>query len=213
MAEASVADLRRLLTATAEANKATAEAGQANALRIAEINEVLGKLSSAQQGLAHSASKVDATLERMIQANSALDRSVEDLKQSMERVAARMSTMEATAATLSAPEHMICARARFGQNGTVNTITRVLVLERIKPPIVPWSGVSDRLPPLLKIVLSPTRMMNYWALDIIHLHIAPIIVLDCLNLISLISMVTIQSGGKKVAKNTSNFTMCKLICG
>jgi hypothetical protein len=62
MAEVSVADLCQLLAATAEANMATAEEGQVNALRIAEINVVLGKLSSEQQGLAHSASKVDATL-------------------------------------------------------------------------------------------------------------------------------------------------------
>ena len=47
MAEASMADLRDLLTATEEANKATAEAGQVNAERISEINSSLEKLTLA----------------------------------------------------------------------------------------------------------------------------------------------------------------------
>jgi hypothetical protein len=45
MAELSVADLRQLIAATAEDNKATTEAGQANAARITDINATLDRLA------------------------------------------------------------------------------------------------------------------------------------------------------------------------
>ncbi|KAK1601001.1 hypothetical protein QYE76_018341 [Lolium multiflorum] len=105
MTELSVADLRNLLTATAEANKATAEAGQMNASRISEINAALEKLAISQQESAKTASRVETSLDRVIQANTALDRSVADLKLSMERVAARLTSVETVAAKLSSPEH------------------------------------------------------------------------------------------------------------
>jgi methyl-accepting chemotaxis protein len=105
MAELTVANLRQLLAATVETNKATEEAGQANALRITEISSALDKVATSHQELSRSTSKVDATLERVIQANSALDRSVAELKQSMERVAAQITSMESTAPTLSTPGH------------------------------------------------------------------------------------------------------------
>jgi hypothetical protein len=76
MAEMTVADLRQLLAATMEANKATAEAGQANALRITEINSALDKLALTQQDLVRSAAKVESTIDRVIQANTGLERSV-----------------------------------------------------------------------------------------------------------------------------------------
>ncbi|KAK1611691.1 hypothetical protein QYE76_035364 [Lolium multiflorum] len=101
MAEASMADLRNLLAATAEANKATAEAGQVNAERISEINSSLEKLMLAQQEGMRTTSRMETTLDRVISANTALDRSVADLRQSMERVATRLTSVEATAAKLS----------------------------------------------------------------------------------------------------------------
>ncbi|KAK1653459.1 hypothetical protein QYE76_071264 [Lolium multiflorum] len=104
MAEVSMADLRNLLAAAAEANKATAEAGQVNAERISEINSSLEKLTLAQQEGTKAASKMETTLERVISANTALDRSVADLRQSMERVATRLTSVEATAAKLSTHE-------------------------------------------------------------------------------------------------------------
>jgi methyl-accepting chemotaxis protein len=104
MAEMTVADLRQLLAATMEANKATAEAWQANALRITEINSALDKLALTQQDLVRSAAKVESTIDRVIQANTGLDRSVEELKQSMERVATRLTSMETAAPKLSTPE-------------------------------------------------------------------------------------------------------------
>ncbi|KAK1642348.1 hypothetical protein QYE76_060153 [Lolium multiflorum] len=104
MAEVSMADLRNLLAAAAEANKATAEAGQVNAERISEINSSLEKLTLAQQEGMRTASKMEMTLERVISANTALDRSVADLRRSMERVATRLTSVEATAAKLSTYE-------------------------------------------------------------------------------------------------------------
>jgi prefoldin subunit 5 len=104
MAEVSMADLCNLLAAAAEANKATAEAGQVNAERISEINSSLEKLTLAQQEGTKAASKMETTLERVISANTALNRSVADLRQSMERVATRLTSVEATAATLSTHE-------------------------------------------------------------------------------------------------------------
>ncbi|KAK1685027.1 hypothetical protein QYE76_045875 [Lolium multiflorum] len=103
MAELSVADLRQLIAATAEANKATAEAGQANAARISDINAVLDKLALSQQEIVRNTTKVDITLDRVIQANTALDCSVIDLKQSMELVASRLDIMEKARTTLSTP--------------------------------------------------------------------------------------------------------------
>ncbi|KAK1580093.1 hypothetical protein QYE76_072040 [Lolium multiflorum] len=103
MAELSVADLRQLIAATAEANKATAEAGQANAARITDINATLDRLALSQQELVRHTTKVDNTLDRVIQANTALDLSVSDLKQSMELVATRLATMEKARTTLSTP--------------------------------------------------------------------------------------------------------------
>jgi hypothetical protein len=47
--------------------------------------------------------KVDNTLDRVIQANTALDLSVSDLKQSMELVATRLATVEKARTTLSTP--------------------------------------------------------------------------------------------------------------
>ncbi|KAK1679361.1 hypothetical protein QYE76_040209 [Lolium multiflorum] len=104
MAEVSMVDLRNLLAAAAEANKATAEAGQVNAERISEINSSLEKLTLAQQEGMRTASKMEMTLERVISANTALDRSVADLRRSMERVATRLSSVQATAAKLSTHE-------------------------------------------------------------------------------------------------------------
>jgi hypothetical protein len=104
MAEVSMADLRNLLAAAAEANKATAEVGQVNAERISKINSSLEKLTLAQQEGTRTASKMEMTLERVISANTALDRSVADLRQSMERVATRVTSVEATAAKLSTHE-------------------------------------------------------------------------------------------------------------
>jgi methyl-accepting chemotaxis protein len=103
MAELSVADLRQLIAATAEANKATAEAAQANAARITDINSVLDRLSLSQQEIVRNSAKVDNTLDRVLQANTALDRSVVDLKQSMELVASRLDAIEKTRTTLSTP--------------------------------------------------------------------------------------------------------------
>ena len=103
MAELSVTELRQLITATAEASKATAEAGQVNAARITDITTNLDKLACSQQEILRNTSKVDATLEHVIQANTALDQSVADLKRSMELVAARLDTVEKARTTLSTP--------------------------------------------------------------------------------------------------------------
>ncbi|KAK1665226.1 hypothetical protein QYE76_053385 [Lolium multiflorum] len=117
MAELSVADLRRLLTATAEANKATAEAGQVNASRISELNVALEQLTRSHQEAARTATRMESTLDQVIQANTALDRSVSDLKQSMELVASRMTSMEKTAATLSTPGHADLCTGSFRPSG------------------------------------------------------------------------------------------------
>lgn len=80
MAELSVSDLRQLIAATVEANKVTAEAGQVNAARISDISAALDKLATSQQEIVCNTTKVDSTLDRVIQANAALDRSIVDLK-------------------------------------------------------------------------------------------------------------------------------------
>jgi hypothetical protein len=105
MAEMTIADLRQLLAATVETNKATVEAGQANAPRITKISTALDKLMTSHLELPRSNSKVDTMLGRLIQASLALNRSVEELKQSMERMPMRHTSMETTAPTLSALGH------------------------------------------------------------------------------------------------------------
>ncbi|KAK1630811.1 hypothetical protein QYE76_005126 [Lolium multiflorum] len=104
MAEASMADLHNLLAATAEAKRATAEAGQINVERISEINSSLEKLMLAQQEGTRTTSRMGTTLDRVLSTNTALDRSVADLRQSMERVVTRLTSVEAIAAKLSTNE-------------------------------------------------------------------------------------------------------------
>ena len=105
MAETSLADLQRLLQATAEANKATAEAGQLNANRITDINAALDKLTVAQGELTAASQRAETTLDRVLKANAALDKSVDELKQSMDNVATRITSIEKGAPPSSTPGH------------------------------------------------------------------------------------------------------------
>ena len=104
MVQATIAEIQKLLL-DAAANKATAEAGQTNAERISEINTALAALSVSQKEISTTTTRVESSLTRVIQANTAMDQSVADLKQSMERVATRLSSMEKFVTTLSTPEH------------------------------------------------------------------------------------------------------------
>ena len=105
MAELSISDLQRLLQATAEANKATAEAGQLNASRITDLNTALDKLAVSQGELTTASQRVETSLDRVIQANTALDQSVAELKHSMDSVAARISSIEKGVPPSSTPGH------------------------------------------------------------------------------------------------------------
>jgi hypothetical protein len=97
MAEPSVADLRNMLTVRTEA-------GQVTTSCISEINTALEKLAISQQESARKTSRMETSLDRVIQANTTLNRSVFDLKLSMERVATRLTSVEITTAKLSSPE-------------------------------------------------------------------------------------------------------------
>ena len=105
MAETTLADLQLLLQATAEANKATAEAGQVNASRITDLHTALDKLTLSQGELTTASKRVETSLDRVIQANTALDRSVAELKQSMDAVATRVSNIEKGAPPPLTPGH------------------------------------------------------------------------------------------------------------
>ena len=61
MAETTIADLQRLLAATVEANKATAEVGQANASRVSDINAALDKLTISQGELTTASKRMEMT--------------------------------------------------------------------------------------------------------------------------------------------------------
>jgi hypothetical protein len=76
MAELSIVGLHNLLATTVEANKETMEAGQTKVARISEINKALNKLTILHQDLARNTNKVDVMLDRLIYANSTLDRSI-----------------------------------------------------------------------------------------------------------------------------------------
>lgn len=200
----TVADLRQLLTAMMEANKATAEAGQANALRITEINSALDKLALTQKDLVRSASKVESTIDRVIQANIGLDRSVEELKQSMERVATRLTSMETTAAKLSTPESVDRDQGPLRPEGHCpqHCFQGTSLGEDL------WSRVSDLLPTLkLMSYLIMTMMTSKLKANARSILIGMVLVLDYPNLISLTLMAIILNGGKRVVRSTLGFTM------
>ena len=73
MATTTIAELQQLLLDAAAANKATAEAGQANATRITKINTTLEKVALSQKEISTTSTCVESSMSRVIQDNMALD--------------------------------------------------------------------------------------------------------------------------------------------
>ena len=98
-AELSLADLQKLVQATIQQSKAVSDAGAATAERVNELQDSLGKYAAkAFDALAQtttaSLGRTEATLGRVLIANTSLDTAMAEMKQALDGVVRRVDQLE-----------------------------------------------------------------------------------------------------------------------